>query len=125
MHTFARVLLAAAVTVVAGCGQSATNPSAPDLGGDDGKQIAALVDRLNDDSSRPAQLKQLFAAGAAADARALRQYRFDLKATPAVTGGTATGTVVVEKTAGGGAVEKEWAFAKEGDKWKIKTAPLQ
>ncbi|WP_439624514.1 hypothetical protein [Gemmata sp.] len=124
MHAIARLLLVAAVAVAAGCGRS-DQFNVPDMGGEDGKQIATLVDRLNDDSTRPAQLKQLFAAGATADSRALRQYRFDLKDKPAVSGGTATGTVVLEKASGHAMVEKEWAFVKEGDKWKIKAAPLQ
>ena len=42
-----------------------------------------------------------------------------------MSGGTATGTVVLEKAARNATVEKEWTFVKEGDKWKIKAAPLQ
>ena len=124
MRAFSRLLLAAAVAGAAGCGQSTSLPPAPDLG-EDGRQIATLVDRLNEDSSRPSHLKQLFAAGATADSRALRQYQYGLKDKPAVSGGTATGTVVLEKAAGNATVEKEWTFVKEGDKWKIKAAPLQ
>jgi hypothetical protein len=126
MRALSRLLLVAAVAVAAGCGRSSSsNPSnGPDLG-EDGRQIATLVDRLNDDSSRPSHLKQLFAAGATADSRALRQYQYGLKDKPAVSGSTATGTVVLEKASGNATVEKEWAFVKEGDKWKIKAAPLQ
>jgi hypothetical protein len=125
MRAFSRLVLVAAVAA-AGCGRSSSsNPSGgPDMG-EDGRQIATLVDRLNDDSGRPSHLKQLFAAGATADSRALRQYQYGLKDRPAVTGSTATGTVVLEKAAGSATVEKEWVFVKEGDKWKIKAAPLQ
>lgn len=114
-----------ALTLSLGCGGTAAQPDTP--GDEDSKKIAELVDRLNDNSGRANQLKQMFAVGAAPggrEAAAYQQYRFDLKGKPNVTGTTATGTVAIEKQAGGEPVEKEWNFVKEGDKWKIKSAPM-
>jgi hypothetical protein len=110
------------LTLACGCSSS---PKGPDFGGEDGKQIAELVDRMNDDNSSVAKLKGSFANGSQAaksDVKAYRRFRYDLRQTE-VTGTTATGTVVIEKHSGGDPVEKEWTFVKEGDAWKIKTAP--
>lgn len=120
-----RPFLALTLAFVLGCGSS--TPAPPDMGGDDGNQIAALVDQLSDEGGRAKQLKTMFATGVPAgakEARAYQPYRFDLKGKPAVSGTTATATVSIEKHAGGTAVEKPWEFVKEGDKWKIKAAPL-
>jgi hypothetical protein len=119
------VLLLASALGLAGCGSSTPRP--PDFGGEDGQQIAVLVERMNDDGGRPTQLKQLLAAGTPAgkqEAKTYQQYQYNLKGKVSVSGDTATGTVVIEKTDGGDKVEKEWTFVKEGDKWKIKSAPL-
>ncbi len=109
-----------------GCGSSDT-PIAPDFGGEDGKQIAAVVDRMNDESNTVSRLKESFASGTTIEKKQTKtysQYRYDLKSKVSVNGDTATGTVTIEKNAGGDPVEKEWIFVKEGDKWKIKSAPL-
>jgi hypothetical protein len=122
MRTASGLVLA---LLIAGCSSSgAPAPSGP---GDDGKLIADLIEQMNDDGGRDRQLKTMFAAGSPAgkaEARAFQQYRFDLKGKPNVSGTTATATVVLEKHKGGTPAEKEWAFVKEGDKWKIKDAPL-
>lgn len=114
--------LALLLALVAGCGSSATAP--PNLGGEDGTRIAELVEQMNDDGGRTKQLKTIFAGATVSDARRFQQYRFDLKGKPEVNGSTATATVVCEKHSKGEPVEKPWAFVKEGDKWKIKAAPL-
>lgn len=120
-----RPLFALALALAFGC--SSSNPAPPDMGGDDGNQIAALVDQLSDEGGRAKQLKGMFATGVPAgakEAKAYQPYRFDLKGKPSVSGTTATATVSIEKHSGGTAVEKPWEFVKEGDKWKIKAAPL-
>jgi hypothetical protein len=44
---------------------------------------------------------------------------------PTVSGTTATAKVRVDPASGGATVgEVEWTFEKEGEKWKIKSAPL-
>lgn len=127
MRLFGRVFIAALLLAAVGCGGGSDAPKPADLGGDDGKQIGDLVDQMNDDSGRAAKLKGLFAAGSSAGAReakAFAQHQYNLKGKPTVSGATATATVAIEKHSGGAAVEKEWAFVKEGDQWKIKSAPL-
>lgn len=120
MRALVGMLLAA---LVAGCGSSGPGPADP--GNEDARQLAALVEQLNDDAGRERQLRQMFAASAARPSpKALQQFRYDLRGAPRVSGADATATVAVEKQAGGDPVEKEWTFVKEGDKWKIKSAPL-
>ncbi len=125
MRLVGALLTGLVLVLAAGCGGAASAP--PDFGGDDGKQIADLVDRMNDESNATSRLKSIFAAGTAVDKKQTKtypQYRYDLKGKVTVNGTTATGTVAIEKQAGGDPSEKEWTFVKEGDKWKIKTAPL-
>ena len=118
---FAILLLALA----AGCSSESQKP--PDFGGDDGKKISELVDRMNDESNSVAKLKDIFATGTPIEKKQTKTYslyHYDLKGKVRVEGTTATGIVAIEKTAGGEPVEKEWAFVKEEDKWKIKSAPM-
>lgn len=124
MRTLTALVLGAALAALAGCGGTTAQP--PDAK-DDGAQVAALVDRMNDESNTTARLKDSFATGSQIDkklTKAYPQYRYELKSPATVSGTTATATVAMEKHSGGGASEKEWTFVKEGDKWKIKSAPL-
>jgi hypothetical protein len=113
------------LALVFACGCS-SSPEGPDYGGEEGKQIANLVERMNDDTTSVAKLKASFASGVPAakkDVKTYRRFHYDLKHAE-VTGDSATGTVAIESHAGGDAVEREWTFVKEGDGWKIKSAPL-
>jgi hypothetical protein len=109
-----------------GCGDASPKP--PDLGGEDGKQIAQLVEQLNDDSGSPAKLKATFATGtppSKAEIQKFPLYRYDLKGKPEVSGTSATAKIdVILNSSSESKGEMEWTFVKEGDKWKIKTAPL-
>jgi hypothetical protein len=110
------------VGFVSGCSQSASQGL--DMGSEDGKQIAELVEQLNDDGGRAKKAKEIFAAGGK-ESKNYGIFRYDLKGKPSVSGTTATATILIEKLAGGDApTEKQWEFVKEGDKWKIKSAPL-
>ena len=107
-------------------GGCSSSPQGPDFGGEDGRQLAELVERMNDDTTSVAKLKETFVSGTPAakkDVQTYRRYRYDLKQAN-VEGDTATATVLVEKHTGGEPVEKNWSFVKEGEKWKIKAAPL-
>jgi hypothetical protein len=122
---YVSLVLALALGFVTGCGESAPTP--PDVGGAEGKQIADLIDRMNDDNNSIPKLKATFAAGTplgAKDAKTYPQYQYNLKGKPEMSGTTATATVTVQKAAGGTPTDKQWEFVKEGDKWKIKAAPL-
>ena len=124
MRMFRAAILGALVGLSLGC--ESETPQL-DMGGEDGQQIASLIDSLNDDSHSRAKMKAAFAADqklSAKQSAAYAQYQYGLKGKPAVSGTTATCTVVLTKQSGGDGVEKEWGFVKEGDKWKIKSAPL-
>ena len=99
-----------------------------DYGGDDGNKIAALVDRMNDDSNTIPRLKASFASGTPIgkkDVKTYPRFRYEVKGSPMVVGDSATATVEVSTHAGNDhGSEKEWTFVKEGADWKIKTAPL-
>lgn len=123
-----RLLLGCLVaTVLAGC-KGASPSAGPDHGSPDGRLIAELVENLADETGTPAKLKRLFAQDVAVDARMAQRYaRFSylVKGEPTISGTAATSTVAVRPEATGqDAVELEWSFVKEGDGWKIKTAPL-
>ena len=109
-----------------GCGDSV--PQGADMGGDDGKQIADLVDRLNDENNTIPRLKALFATGTPlgkTDTRKYPLYRYELKGKPTVNGDSATAKIdVILNSSSETAGEREWTFVKDGDKWKIKSAPL-
>jgi hypothetical protein len=124
MRGLMALVLGAGVLAALGCSGSTAQP--PDAK-DDGAQVAALVDRMNDESNTTTRLKESFATGTPIDkkqAQKYPQYRYELKGTATVSGATATATVTIEKHAGGNPTEKEWTFVKEGDKWKIKSAPM-
>jgi len=114
--------------LTAGCNDSAVAPVPLDFGGgDEGKQIAELVDRMNDQSNSVSRLKASFATGTAIGYQATRQYpkyRYELKGTVSVNDNTASATIAIEPHAGGTLVEKPWTFVKEGTAWKIKSAPM-
>ncbi|MBA4191366.1 MAG: hypothetical protein C0467_25580 [Planctomycetaceae bacterium] len=120
--------LGIALLLTVGCSnESALTPAAIDVGGgDEGKHIAGLVDRMSDQSSM-ASMKASFATGTSLNSQAARQYakyRYDLKGQVTVNDSTATATIGMEPHAGGKMVEKPWTFVKEGTAWKIKSAPL-
>jgi hypothetical protein len=113
--------------VVVGC--SSTPPTGPTYGSEDGRKISVLVSELNDVKSLPDRYKKLFATGVTlspADRKKLDTIAYEVKGSPTVTGDTATATIAMRSESASSADlgTKEWTFAKEGDQWKIKTAPL-
>jgi hypothetical protein len=125
MRLLAAGLFTALALVVFGC---ALTPRPPDYGGEDGGKIARLVDDLNDDANTVPKLKAAFAAGTPVgrkEAKAYPQYRFEMKGNPSVTGDTATATIeVCRHSATEGGRDMQWTFVKEGDRWRIRSAPL-
>ena len=110
-----------------GCGSS--TPAGPSYGSPDGRKIAELIDKLNDDKGMAARVKQLFASGvtlSSAELKKIWTIFYEVKGEPVVTGDTATATIAMRSESASSADlgTKEWAFVKEGDKWKIKSAPL-
>jgi hypothetical protein len=95
------------------------------MGGADGTAVAQLVEELNENVGSPKRFADSFAKGAAGDAKRFAGLSFYLIGKPAVSGPEATAKVSVrrlkdESEAG----QTDWTFVKEGDLWKIKSAPL-
>jgi len=121
---FAGLLLPVLAT---GCGSP--KPAGPSYGSPDGRKIAELIDKLNDDKSVAARLKQLLASGAtlsAADQKKIWTIFYEVKGEPVITGDTATARIAMRSESASSADlgEKEWTFVKEGENWKIKSCPL-
>lgn len=111
-----------------GCGTTA--PTGPSYGSDDGRKIAVLVGDLNDVKSLPDRYKKLFATGVALSAterKKLDTIHYEVQGEPTVNGDAATATIAMRSESASSADlgTKEWAFVKEGDQWKIKSAPLR
>ena len=121
--TVCAVLLA---LLASGCGSAPSDSKTGlDLGGADASAVAALVEDMNDAKGNPKKLATLFAKGAAPDAKRFNAYELSIVGKPAVNGSEATCKVRADdaKTSATKG-ETEWSFVKEGDKWKIKAAPL-
>jgi hypothetical protein len=55
----------------------------------------------------------------------MAKYGYTVVGRPSMNGTSATAKVRVDPAAGGATVrEMEWLFEKDGDKWKIKSAPI-
>lgn len=101
------------------------NPG-PDMGGTDGKQIALLVDEINEAAGDRQKVKALFKTGTPLpDAQKLTEYNFSIVGKPSVFGSSATAKVRIDNSSKGQKMtELEWSFEKEGETWKITNAPL-
>lgn len=117
-------VVVASVLALAGCGGSDGQPL--DMGGEDGGKIATVIEDLNDVIGDNKKLDTLFVKGAKpADVKKMTKYGYTIVGKPSVSGTTATAKVRVDPAGGGATVgEVEWAFEKDGDKWKIKSAPI-
>jgi hypothetical protein len=112
---------------LAGCGGAGPEAGkAPDMGGPDANAVCVLVEDANDLGTNAKKYDAAFVKGSKpADLKKFAQHSYGIVGRPKVEGASATCTVRVTKTATSEAIgEKEWVFAKEGDKWKIKDAPL-
>jgi hypothetical protein len=121
-----RFSLCAALLALAacGCGSSPTdNKTGLDLGGADATAVATLVEDMNDAKGNPKKIAGLFVKEAAPDAKKFNAYDYYIVGKPTMTGTDARCKVRID-TNGATKGEQEWSFVKEGDKWKIKAAPL-
>ena len=121
-----QTLMPVFLLLTAGCGsQSSTGPS---YGGEEGRKIAILVDALIDDRSNYRRMTAHFTSGSAPDNQQWRKfapYSFEVVGDPVVSGATATAKVrIVFDSNREEKGEVEWAFAKDGENWKITAAPL-
>jgi hypothetical protein len=91
-------------------------------------QIEQTVGRFEDAANSKTGMKGVFAADAlptGAAARAYQKYGYRTAGRIDVSGSTATVPVSITDAKSGAEVAKnDWTFVKEGDAWKIKSAPL-
>jgi hypothetical protein len=117
----ALLLLAAAC---GGCGtRSVPGPDQTEAGA-----LAVVVRTVPDRVRNPNSFRELFADGAApteAQRPLYARYQIEPISVPRIEGDTATVEVrVYDDRAGKDIGKVTWTLAKQGDKWKLKTAPL-
>ena len=108
-----------------GCG-SDSDSKPLDMGGPDGDKISSLIEELNEAVGNPKKLDAMFMKGSKpVDSKKMTKCGFSIVGKPSVSGSTGTAKVRVDPAGGGATLgEVEWTFEKDGDKWKIKSAPL-
>lgn len=116
------IVLLVATVLATGCKEKSKTQT---LGGEEATKVALLIEEVNEAAGNPKKVEALFATGSApSDAQKLTKYGFTIVGKPTVNGTTGTATVRIDSAEGQKLGEQEWTFEKEGDKWKIKTAPL-
>ncbi len=96
-----------------------------DMGGEDGSQVALLIEDLNETKHNAKKVVDSFVSKQVTpDVKKLNQLTFYVMGKPAVNGSSATCKVQIEKSDSTPLGEQDWQFEKVGDKWKIKAAPL-
>jgi len=110
-----------AAVLVAGCGKDKP-PVATDK-----QKIMGIVSALSDAWRNPDSFQRLFVEGAAPDAKQrsrFGQYSFEVKST-SVEGERIIATVIAREVQTGNAVgELQWMLVREGDQYKLQSAPL-
>ena len=97
-----------------------------DMGGNEGKAIAEVVELLNDYKARDEKISMLFAkSDGLPSAQELNKYSFYVVGKPAVASDTATSKILVERADGTPIGEREWSFKKVDGSWKIVSAIVQ
>jgi hypothetical protein len=111
------------VALAVGCG--GPEPQAKlDVGGPDAEGVVQAVDDFNEGKHDQRRAKKAFAGGSLpSDWKKYDKYDFSVSEKVSVTGTEAKAKVNCRSDAGEIAA-REWAFLKEGDAWKIKSAPL-
>lgn len=116
------ICLALAVLLAVGCGGRS---SVPDMGGEDGKKIAALIEDLNDAAGVAKKMAPLFASSVRPEPVKFGRYSYSVVGRPSVNGDSATCQVRIDTLAGGeNKGEQQWTFSRQGGEWKITAAPL-
>lgn len=112
--------------VGSGCGSDiSTNGKALDVGGPDATAVATLVEDMNDANTSTKKLDALFVKGAKpTDLKKFSKCSFYISGKPSVSGSSATCKVRIDDATGKTLGEPEWSFEKDGDKWKVKAAPM-
>lgn len=107
----------------AGCGKPA--PGAPKT--DDATLIEGTITSLPDRAQSPEMFKETFVGGNAPPDASRQQIggsQLSLSAPPGITDSTATASVLFRSPNGEESGPVTWEFSKEGDTWKVKSAPV-
>jgi hypothetical protein len=114
-------LMAAFLVLAVGCGQ----PQPPAYGSIEGKEIAKLVEELNEARAHPKQFEKMFSGKAPSNWKRFNEFQFDVDGSPSISNENATARVRIRSENDGSEKGvKEWTFIKEGSNWKIKSADL-
>jgi hypothetical protein len=92
---------------------------------DEAQQVASLLTEFIDSS--PATIGNYFVGKQKVSAADFKKYvsmTYELDGKPNISGDTATANVKMKSSDGKELGIKEWSFAKEGGKWKLKSAPM-
>jgi hypothetical protein len=111
------------VLLACGCGDGGSQKRL-DMGGADGDLISLLIEDVNETAGDLKKMTSLFVKGSKpADLKKLDSQSFSIVGRPSVSGTSATAKVRVDR-AGKMLGEVDWTFEKDGDKWKVKAAPM-
>jgi hypothetical protein len=125
MNHFIRILSLLLLCSLLGC----QGDNRPTVWTGDDKAVSEVIDDWNDvdktDSAAAAALFVKDAQPTVAQLRIFRKYNIIHNGPPKISGTTATMPVLVYlPKANGQPTALDWTFEKEGEAWKIKTAPL-
>jgi|SRR5262245_65646715 len=119
MRTARTATIVLGLLLLHGCGSEAKREQQPD------EQLVSLVTGTPDKALNAKQAKEHFVTvPAKGELQRYAQLSFEPAGSPSVSGNTAT--VPVKITAPDGTLKGEvtWEFVKDGDRWKLKNAPL-
>jgi hypothetical protein len=119
-------VLPVVLVLLPGCRSGSGTPM-PDYGSEEGLKIAQAVSTFNDTKGDLAKFKKMFAGNAPANWKEYGKHVYEVEVgSPKVEGAGATATVTVRNESNYEVIAtKEWKFAKVGEDWKIKDAPLR
>jgi hypothetical protein len=118
-------LTAAGVLALSGCGGGSSGRGKGESR-DDRQQLAALVTEFADTGS-PLTMQPYFVAGTKIGQAEFKKYLahdYKVEGKPKVDGDAATANVKITASGGKDVGTREWAFVREANKWKLKSAPL-
>ena len=119
LHCLSIWLSVAALMLPVGCGATRGGT----LYSGDVQKVAEAIEDLNDTKTNK-RFAAAFANGAAPkDQKKYRSFDYGVAGKPVVNGTTATAEVVLTKNSEKVGTQ-QWALEKEGETWKIKSAPL-
>ena len=111
-----------AASFVAGCGGKSESGS---LYAGDPHLVSILIEDMNDAKGNPRRARTLFVKDSfPTEFKKYYPYTFYAVGKPKVEGAEASAEVSIKKEDGTDMGKQTWTFAKEGEAWQIKAAPL-